>query len=146
MSDFNSCNFFGHIVRDAEMKTKQNGIKVSEFTVANNLSKKNVDGTFDNEASFFNLAIFGEYAEKMLPYLKKGQKVIIEGRLRQTRWEENGEKKSRLSVSVKKIQLINSTKQGENNSSADKEEETEFYPENAMIMDSGNTEIGEEIY
>ncbi len=145
MSDFNSLSFFGHVVRDAEMKVLSKGTKVTEFAVANNLSVKKEDGTYVDEASFFSLAIFDSYAEKMLPYLKKGQKVIIEGRLRQSKWEENGAKKSRLTVSVKKIQLIGGTKL-ENNSETDKETDSEFYPENAVIMDSGNSEIEEEIY
>ncbi len=146
MSDFNRCDFFGHVVRDAEMKVNANGVKIVEFCVANNLSKKNAEGSWENEVSFFNLAIFGDWAQKMLPYLKKGQKVIIEGRLRQLRYEVNEEKKNRLSVSVNKIQLINSAKSDENNTSSAQTEETEFYPENAMIMDSELSASGEEIY
>lgn len=144
MSDFNYVSFFGHIVRDAEMKVMSNGVKITEFTVANNTSVKKGDISFEDKPSFIPLAIYGDYAQKMLPYLKKAQKVIVEGRIRQDKWEKEGKKMAKLSISVKRLQLISGSKTSPEelkNSEENEKVETEFYPENDLIMDQESSEI-----
>lgn len=148
MNDLNLVVFYGRVVSDAQIKIMPSGIKITNFSVANNFSTENQNGTFEDKASFFPLSIFGEYAEKMLPYLKKGQKVIIEGRLKQDRWEKNGQKRSSLAISVRKIQLVSNKKQAENYEEIQEiQEETsqsEIFPESDVIMDIENSEPNNE--
>lgn len=149
MSDFNYVSFFGRIVRDAEMKVMSNGVKITEFAVANNTSVKKDDDSFEDKVSFISLALYGGYGEKMLPYLKKGQKVIVEGRIRQDKWEKDGKKMEKLSISVKRLQLISGSKPSSEelrNSEENEKDATEFYPENNIILDNSESFEGEDIF
>lgn len=104
--ELNDVKLFGRIVRNAEMKISDNGLKIVRFTIATNRARKNEQGQYENIGHFFPLAIYGTYAEKMQPLLTKGRKVIISGFLKQDRWEQDGKKKSSISIGVNGIQLI----------------------------------------
>ena len=107
MSDLNILGLQGRLVRDATMKESANGIKICEFSIAANYSYRNESGEFEERADFFPLAIFGTYAEKMLPHLKKGQRVIIEGGIHQNRWTTaEGKNRSATVIQVKRLHLI----------------------------------------
>ncbi len=112
--ELNDVKLFGRVVKDAEFKTSPQGTKIATFSIANRKSKsKNEENT--KTADFFPLVIYGEYAEKIYQYLKKGQKVIIDGFLKQNKWEKDGVKKSQIMIVVKNLQLISDS---QNHSSA----------------------------
>jgi len=104
--ELNDVKIFGRVVRNAEMKTSANGLKIVRFTIATNRARKNKQGQYENIGHFFPIAIYGTYAEKMQPLLTKGRKVIISGFLKQDRWIQDGKKKSIISIGVNGIQLI----------------------------------------
>lgn len=111
-ADLNSFNFIGHLVKDAELVTTANGVTYSKFTVANNSVKKHND-QYEQYTSYFDLKIFGKFAESMNKYLVKGQAVAVTAAVEQSRWEANGEKRSANSIICQKLQLIG-TKNVEN--------------------------------
>lgn len=116
MSDLNSVKLFGRVAQNATFTTSDNGHKIARFTIANNRIKKVGEGEYVKEAHFFNLVVFDEYAAGLEKFLVKGQQMIVEGRLRQDRWEKNGEKHSEISIAVENIQLIFPVKkENENN-------------------------------
>ena len=99
MSDLNNLSLMGRVVRDAEMKVTASGVKVTVFSVATNRTRKDESGNYTDEGHFFPLAVYGNYAEKMLPRLKKGQRVVIEGFVRQDRWVTgDGQKRSATGI------------------------------------------------
>ncbi|MBQ8678320.1 MAG: single-stranded DNA-binding protein [Treponema sp.] len=107
MSDLNSVQIFGRVVRDATMKETSGGTKITEFSIATNITCKDEKEGFVQKGNFFPLAIYGSYAEKMLPHLKKGQRVIIEGYLKQNRWVTGeGKHRSATEIGVRNIHLI----------------------------------------
>ncbi len=115
MSDLNDVKIFGRIVRDAMMKETATGIKILEFSIANNQTYKDEKGEYVQTAHFFPLAIYGTYAEKMLPHLKRGQRVIIEGWLKQNRWiNSDGKSRSVTAIGVRKIHIVWDSKKNEN--------------------------------
>lgn len=116
MSDLNKVTVQGRIVRNAEFTTTESGIKMARFAIATNRYRKNPDGTPGEEAFFFPIVIFGKYAETLEAYLFKGQQMIVDGYLRQNRWEKDGEKHSEIAIGVKEIHLIFSGKKDEQNS------------------------------
>lgn len=66
----------GNLTKDIDVKTTSNGTLVGEFTVANN------ERVGENEVtSFIKCVMFGERVEKICPYLLKGTKVLVDGRL-----------------------------------------------------------------
>lgn len=75
------------------------------FTLAYNHNKEVV--------SFLDATLWGEQATKLHPYLKKGKQVAIVGELKQRRWEKDGQKHSRVGISVRFLQLLDSREQGD---------------------------------
>lgn len=105
MSNTNMTVLEGRLTKSAELKYAQNGNAVCTFTLANNESMKNKAGEWTNITSFFDCVGFGKYFESMQKHLKKGRLVTITGRLKQDRWESNGQKMSRVTVKVSDISL-----------------------------------------
>lgn len=128
MSDLNDVKIFGRVVRDAMMKETSTGTKICEFSIANNQTYKDEKGEYAQIAHFFPLTIYGTYAEKMLPHLKKGQRVIIEGWLKQNRWvNSDGKSRSTTAIGVRKIHIIwDSKKNGAENTFGEEQESLEF--------------------
>lgn len=111
MKDTNYLVLGGRIAKDAEFKTLASGLRISTFFIANNdIAIKN-DGSYEEKCNFFPIVIFGDYAEKLLPYLRKGQNVIVEGSIKQDKWEKDEKKFSQISIKAKRIQLVGPKKQ-----------------------------------
>lgn len=70
----------GTIVRDARLETSKNGLTYLPFTIASNQSYKTDEG-YKEKTDFFNLSLFGMYAQKCATLLKKGMEVRVEGEL-----------------------------------------------------------------
>ena len=65
------------------------------------------DGYGDNQyTSYFDVVVWGKTAENIKPYLGKGKQICINGRLRQDRWESNGQKNSRVVSVAETVQLL----------------------------------------
>ncbi|MCI6315537.1 MAG: single-stranded DNA-binding protein [Treponema sp.] len=106
MSDFNKSFVMGRLVRNAETKTTSEGLFIAHFSIANNQSKKNQDGTWGETVYYFDFSLYGKRAEALAPYLVQGQLVAIEAHLIQRRWEKDGKKFSKLEIAVDDIQLV----------------------------------------
>jgi single-strand DNA-binding protein len=105
MEDTNNLTIIGRIVKDAELK--QSEYPICYFTIAVNRSKKNKEGQREGEASFFDINVFGKYAEIMVERLKKSVMVCITGELKQERWEDKQQqKRSHVVITADKIQIV----------------------------------------
>ncbi len=103
MSDLNSICLSGRLTRDADLREFPNGGNIMTFGLAVNRSIKKGE-VWEQEVSFFNCATYNK--EKIQKYLITGKQVNITGYLKQSRWEEDGEKKNRVFVVVTAIQLL----------------------------------------
>lgn len=112
MSDLNDVKLFGRVVRDAETKTTTRGKSITLFSIAVKRDYKTESGAYEARPHFFPLTLYGEYGVKIQQYLKKGQKVIVTGYLKQERWEKDGNKRSSTAIGVNNIQLIFDSKSG----------------------------------
>lgn len=104
-TDLNSVSLIGTLVKDAELKTVGNGFNILTMGVANNYSQKKNE-TYEQEVSFFDCRLLGKVAQALAPYMKKGSKVAINGKLRQERWEKDGKKNSKVYILVEDIQFV----------------------------------------
>lgn len=95
----------GNLTRDPEMKVLPTGAKVTNISVATNRVWKNKEGEKKEEVEFHNVVVFGVQAEYTNQYLKKGQKVYIEGRIQTQSWEKDGVKKYRTQIISESIQF-----------------------------------------
>lgn len=105
MTDNNSVSINGRLVRDAELRFSTSGAVVLRFSIAVNRSVKKGD-RWEDEASFFDCAMFGKMAEGVSKYLSKGKQVSIIGELVQNRWEKDGQSRSNVEIIVNKLQLL----------------------------------------
>jgi len=97
----------GNLTRDPELRKTASGLPVLGFGIAVNDSRKNQQtGEWDNYPNFIDCTMFGTRAEKVSPYLHKGGKVAIEGKLRWSQWEHDGQKHSKIEVIIVDIELM----------------------------------------
>ena len=75
MADINSVVMVGRLVRDSELKYLQNGQAILRFSIAVNRARRNSDGSWTDEANFFDCVYFGKAAEGVSQYLVKGRQV-----------------------------------------------------------------------
>lgn len=79
--------------------------KVARFSIACNRSiRDDSDGSWREEVSFFNCAAFNGLSTRILSKLRKGDRVVVTGRLDQSRYEKDGEKRSSVSILVNQIE------------------------------------------
>jgi len=101
----NKVFIIGNLTRDPELRALPSGTKVCSFGVATNHIYKDKDGNKQELAEFHNVAAFAKLGELAGQYLKKGQQVLVEGRIQTRSWETNGEKKNRTEIIADNIQF-----------------------------------------
>lgn len=114
-NDLNSVCIIGNIVRDCGSAERdfvytQGGMCIATISIASNKSKKQQDGTYANEASFFDVRIYGKIAEGLKPFLLKGTRIAIEGSLKQERWQDKntGANMSKIIINANTVELLSS--------------------------------------
>lgn len=99
----------GNLTRDAELRQTASGMAVLGFSVAVNDRRKNTQTEqWEDYPNFIDCSMFGTRAEKIAQYLSKGTKVAIEGKLRWSQWERDGQKRSKIEVVVDEIEFMTS--------------------------------------
>ena len=106
-SDINHVVLIGRLTRDAELKYTNGGTAVTKFSLANNQSRKSGD-QWTEEVHYFDVTLWGRSAEAVTKYLTKGKQVAVDGRLQQERWEKDGQKHSRVSITANNVELLGS--------------------------------------
>lgn len=97
----------GNLTRDPELRATASGMQVLGFGVAVNDRRKNQQsGEWEDYPNFVDCTMFGARAEALGRYLSKGTKVAIEGKLRYSSWEKDGQKRSKLEVIVDEIEVM----------------------------------------
>ena len=105
MADLNHVVLIGRLTRDSELKYTANGQAVCKFSIAVNRRRKSGDQWVD-EANFFDVVVWGRQGEAINQYLVKGKLVGIDGELRQDRWEQDGQNRSKVEVVATNLQLL----------------------------------------
>ena len=105
MADINHVVLVGRLTRDAELKYTAGGQAVCKFSVAVNRRRKNGD-QWEDEANYFDVVLWGRQGESLNQYLVKGKTVGVEGELRQDRWQQDGQNRSRVEIVAGNIQLL----------------------------------------
>ncbi|QWT17614.1 single-stranded DNA-binding protein [Collinsella sp. zg1085] len=103
----------GNLTRDPELRATANGTQVLSFGVAVNDRRRNAQsGEWEDYPNFVDCTMFGTRAEAVSRYLSKGSKVAIEGKLRYSSWERDGQRRSKLEVIVDEIEFLSRAQQG----------------------------------
>jgi len=103
----------GNLTRDPELRSTASGLPVLGFGVAVNDRRKNQQtGEWEDYPNFIDCTVFGARAESLSRFLSKGAKVAIEGKLRWSQWEREGQKRSKIEVIVDELEFMTSRGDG----------------------------------
>jgi single-strand DNA-binding protein len=107
MSDLAVAVIVGRLTRDAELKYTNSGQAVCHFSVATGSRRKKGDQWVE-ESSFWDVDLWGKQGESINQYLTKGKLVAVEGSMRQDKWEQDGQTRTKTLISANTVQLLGS--------------------------------------
>lgn len=105
---FNKVILVGNLTRDIELRYSQNGMAIAKTAIATS-RKFTTNGEKKEEVMFIDITFFARSAEIANQYLRKGSKILVEGRLNFDQWvDQNGGKRSKHTVTVENMQMLDS--------------------------------------
>ena len=117
---FNKIILVGNLTRDVEIRYTSSNLAIGHTGIATNRKFKSQTGEAKEEVLFVDLSFFGRTAEIANQYLRKGSKVLVEGRLKLDQWtDQSGQKRSKHSVTVEVLQMLDSRQDREELGSMD---------------------------
>ena len=105
MASFNRVVLVGNLTKDIELRHTKNNTAVTDISIAVNERVKRNEQWVD-EVHFFDITLWSRLAEIAAEYLSKGSSVLIEGRLKHDRWEQDGQKRSKIGIVGEKMQML----------------------------------------
>ena len=103
----NKVMLIGNLGRDPEMRYTPTGKPVTAFSLAVNRAWTTAEGERREDAERFNIVAWGDLAERCNKYLRKGERVYVEGRLQTRSWESmDGQKHSRTEVVASEMLML----------------------------------------
>jgi single-strand DNA-binding protein len=109
MASYNRVILVGNLTRDIELRYTPGGTAVADIALAVNERRKASSGEWVEEVNFVDVTMWGRTAEVASEYLGKGSPILVEGRLKQDRWESEGKKRSKLKVVCERMQMLSGT-------------------------------------
>lgn len=100
MASYNRVILMGNLARDPEVRQAQNGTFIAKSAIAVNERVSDGQGGWKDEASFFNFVFFGKQAESFGRLFQKGKSILIEGRLREDKWQDKETGQNRTKVEI----------------------------------------------
>ena len=112
---YNKVVLIGNLTKDIELRYLPSGSAVATSSVATSHKYKSASGEQKDEVCFLDFTIFGKTGEVANQYLKKGSKVLLEGRLKFEQWTaQDGSNRSRHILSVDTMKMLDSKSQSDN--------------------------------
>jgi single-strand DNA-binding protein len=93
MAGVNKVILIGNLGRDPEVLTFENGVKKATFSLATSESYKDKDGNKVDQTEWHNIVLWRGLAEVAEKYLRKGNSIYLEGKIKTRSYELNGVKK-----------------------------------------------------
>lgn len=114
---YNKVILVGNLTRDVELRYAPSGSAIAKFGLATNRRWKDRNSGEDREeVMFVDINVFGRSAEIANQYLRKGSKVLVEGRLVLERWvDQNGQNRSKHSISADTVQFMETRAESQTN-------------------------------
>jgi single-strand DNA-binding protein len=106
---YNKVILAGNLTRDVEVRYTPGGTAVGNTGLAVNRKFKSATGEQKEEVMFIDITFFGRTAEIANQYLRKGSKVLVDGRLKLDQWTaQDGSKRSKHTITVENLQMLGS--------------------------------------
>jgi len=97
----------GDVTRDAELRMSQSGTGILTVPVATNGRRKNAQsGEWEDAPVYVDVAVAGKRALALADRLRKGTRVAVEGHLRWSQWERDGQRRSKLDVVADELEFL----------------------------------------
>lgn len=107
--DINKALLVGRLTRDPEARTTPSGINVTSFGIATNFVWNDPTGQRKEQVEFHNVVAWRKLGEIVAQYLRKGSRVLIEGRLQTRSWEgQDGSKRYRTEIVADNLVMLDS--------------------------------------
>lgn len=104
---YNKIIVAGNLTRDVEIRYSQSGSAIGNTGIATTRKFKSASGEQKEEVLFVDLTFFGRSAEIANQYLRKGSKILVDGRLKLDNWTaQDGSKRSKHSITVESMQML----------------------------------------
>jgi len=112
---YNKVVLVGNLTRDVEIRYSQSGSAIGSVGIATNRKWKSQTGEQKNEIMFIDLTFFGRTAEIANQYLRKGSKVLVDGRLVFQQWTaQDGTKRSKHAITVESLKMLDTKADSQN--------------------------------
>ncbi|MEG2348106.1 MAG: single-stranded DNA-binding protein [Clostridia bacterium] len=115
----NKFQFMGRLTKDPETRmTPNTNTQVTNFSIA--VNRRFADQSGERKADFFNLTAFGKLAEFCSKYYRKGQQVLVEGRIQNRSWDDqSGQKRYATDYIIENAYFADSRREPGSNSGSD---------------------------
>ncbi len=122
--DHNIVSIYGRLTKDPELSYTANQKAVVKFSIANQCG---------DDVNFFDVVCFDKIAVSVSTYMKKGNPVIVDGRLKQSRFQDkNGQNRAKIEIVSNGIQFIPTNKAPE----VGQDNSIPIPPDNGQVDDS----------
>jgi single-strand DNA-binding protein len=112
---YNKVVMAGHVTRDIELKYLPSGAAIARSAIATNFRYKSGTGEQKDETCFLDFNVFGKQAEVLNQYIRKGSKVLLEGRLVFEQWTaQDGSNRNRHSLRVDNFTFLDNKGDNQN--------------------------------
>ena len=106
---YNKSIMVGNLTKDVELKYTPGGLAIGKSSIASSYKYKGQDGAQKEEVCFLEFIMMGRQAEIANQYLRKGSKVLLEGRLVLEQWtDKDGNSRSKHSLRVDEMKMMDS--------------------------------------
>ncbi|MGE3272150.1 MAG: single-stranded DNA-binding protein [Chloroflexota bacterium] len=107
----------GNLGSDPDMKYSANGAPFLRFNVASNFRARNPEGQWEDRTEWVRVTVFGQRAESLSQYLRKGMRVFVDGRLEARPWtDQQGQVRAGLEVIASDVEFMSSRSEDEQRS------------------------------
>lgn len=105
-----------NITQDPQIKATENGVHIATTSIATNEFYKDANWEKQQQTEFHNLVAFGKTADLFENYIKKWQKILVEGKIKTRSWEaDDGSKRYKTEIFVEKVEFLGWDKKPEEN-------------------------------
>ncbi len=127
----NKAILIGNVGKDPEVRHLDSGVTVTSFPLATSETYKNKEGQKVTNTEWHNIVLWRGLAEVAEKYVKKGNPLYIEGKIRTRSWDDkDGNKRYTTDIVADSMQMLGSKQSNEDNAASE--------PENAPEVDIEN--------
>jgi single-strand DNA-binding protein len=140
----NKVILLGNVGKDPEIRATAGGMTVANFSIATTDRIKGQDGQFTDKTEWHNLVAFQRTAEIVRDYVKKGNKLYVEGRLQTSSWDDKatGQKKYKTEIIVSDLSLLSGRGEGGETGGGYSKSNTASYDQRTPASQSDYSDAG----